>query len=148
MGLEENKAIARRFVECFGTGDLSRLEDFIAPDCHLHGPGTPSETGKGPERFRETVLRYRGAFPDIHLAIDDQIAEGDKVVIAWHAEGTMKGELLGMQPTGKHGQTTAVHIFRISNGKIHDARIEWDMLGLLQQMGIVPTSRPAERKAA
>jgi predicted ester cyclase len=82
LALEENKAIARRFVESFSTGDLSRAEEFIAPNCHLHGPGTPANSGKGPDRYRETVLTYRKAFPDIRLTIDDEIAESDKVVVS------------------------------------------------------------------
>ncbi len=147
MALEENKAIARRFVEGFATGDLSNAEEFIAPDMHLHGPGTPPDAGRGPDRYRGTVETYRKAFPDVRLTIDDVIAEGDKVAVTWHAEGTMKGELLGMKPTGKHGHTTVVHIFKINNGKIQDARIEWDMLGILTQMGIVEVPSRV-RKAA
>lgn len=148
MAFEENKALARRFIEGFSTGDLSHVDDFIAPDFDLRGPGTPPVTGKGPDRYRQTIQAYRNAFRDIRITIDDEIAEGDKVAVSWHAEGTMEGELLGIPPTGKRGHTSVVHIFQIRDGMIRDARIEWDMLGLLQQMGVSPAPGQSQRRAA
>jgi steroid delta-isomerase-like uncharacterized protein len=78
------------------------------------------------------------AFPDLKLMVEDQIAEGDKVVTRWSATGTHQGELLGIPPTGKQTTATGITIDRIQGGKIVETWTHWDNLGLLQQLGVVP----------
>ncbi|HEX9017369.1 MAG TPA: ester cyclase [Chloroflexota bacterium] len=147
MTSEDTKNIARRYLDGFNGTDLSRVEEFIAEDCSFHGPGTPPGL-TGPEGYRQIVEVYRRAFPDEHISVDEQIAEGEKVATSWHAEGTHRGELFGIQPTNKHGRTTAMHFFTVRGGKIRDAQIEWDMMGLMQQLGVVPMPGQGERRAA
>ena len=81
---------------------------------------------------------YRIAFPDVHFTIDDLIAEGERVVIRWTVTGTHKGELQGIAPTGKHVTVTGMVMSRFVKGKVEEDWINFDALGLLQQLGVVP----------
>jgi len=78
------------------------------------------------------------AFPDINVTIDDIIAEGDRVVVRMHTSGTQKGEFRGIPPTGKTAVITEMSIYRISEGKIAEAWVVSDWLGLMQQLGVIP----------
>jgi predicted ester cyclase len=88
------------------------------------------------EQFYATL---RAAFPDIHFMIEDQIAEGDRVVTRWSARATHTGEYQGISPTGKQLSVTGIDIDRIANGKVVECWPHMDELGLLQQLGVVPT---------
>lgn len=81
------------------------------------------------------------AFPDLHFTIEDQIAEGDKVVNRVIARGTHQGELMGIPPTGKQVIVTGITIDRIVGGKLEASWANWDFLGPLQQFGVVPSMR-------
>ena len=81
---------------------------------------------------------YRNAFPDLHFTIDEQIAEGDKVVTRWTAHGTNKGELLGMPATDKSTTVTGIAVDRIANGKIAESWGIFDQFGMMQQLGVIP----------
>jgi len=136
---EENKAIARRFLEeGFNTGDPTVADEIIDPNFSYHDPGTPP-LPSGPEGFNQLLSMYHEAFPDIHVTIEDLIAEGDKVVVRWTGGGTNTGEMMGMPPTGKAFKVTGVNTFRISGGKVVDTWVSFDTLGMMQQLGIVPT---------
>jgi steroid delta-isomerase-like uncharacterized protein len=100
----------------------------------------PGEEIHGPEGVKHFYTQLRNAFPDIHFRIKDQIAEGDKVVTHWTASGTHKGQFKGIQPTGKKFTVTAIDIDRIVDGKVKECWTNMDELGLLQQLGVIPTS--------
>lgn len=134
----ENKAIARRFVqEGFNTGNLAAVGEYIGPNFVNHDPGTPP-LPSGPEGYKQLVTMYRTAYPDLHLSVEDLLAEGDKVVVRWTARGTNTGELMGISPTGKQITVTGISIFAITGGKVVEQRTTWDTLGMLQQLGVVP----------
>ena len=134
----ENKAIARRFVqEGFNTGNLAVVGEYVGPNFVNRDPGTPP-LPSGPEGYKQLVTMYRTAYPDLHLTVDDLITEGDKVVVRWNARGTNKGELMGMPPTGKQITLTGISILAIAGGKVVEQRTNWDTLGMLQQLGVVP----------
>ena len=98
MSTESNKAIARRFLEeVFGQGKLAVADEIIAPDHVNGGPGAVPGIPPGQEGSKMLVTVYRNAFPDVHFTIDEQIAEGDKVVTRWTGRDTHKGELAGIQ---------------------------------------------------
>jgi predicted ester cyclase len=80
----------------------------------------------------------RTAFPDMHITIEDIITEGDKLVQRWVAQGTHKGELMGIVPTGKQVTITGINISRIVGGKLVEDWTEADMLGMMQQLGVIP----------
>ena len=137
MSTEENKANARRaFEEVMNKGDLSVANEIIATDYVGHAPGMPDF--KGPEGFRQYMTMMRTAFPDIHLTVEDTVAEGDKVVNRYTGRGTHKGELMGIAPTGKQITIAGMVISRYVGGKQVEAWVSSDMLGMMQQMGVVP----------
>jgi predicted ester cyclase len=105
-----------------------------------HDPATPPQMRdlRGPEMLKRTVSMYRAEFPDVRITVDDMIAADDKVVLRWHSEGTHRGELAGLAPTGAHGSVTGISIDRWNDGKIVEAWAEWDNLGLARQLGAAP----------
>ncbi|HXZ05471.1 MAG TPA: ester cyclase [Ktedonobacteraceae bacterium] len=138
MSIEQNKAIARQFFEdAYNTGNTALLEQLLAPT--YVDQKAPTGTPEGPQGIAEIITMFRSAFPDLHFKIEDQIAEGDKVVTRYTFSGTQQGELMGIPPTGKHVSISGISIYRITDGKMQQAWIEYDMLGMLQQLGIVPS---------
>lgn len=134
----ENKAIIRRYYEeLWNEGALEVADDVIAADCVIHDPVNPGM--RGPEGVKELVASYRDAFPDARFSMEDQIAKGDKVVTRWSARAAHKGELNGIPPTGEQVSVTGVDIHRLANGKIEEAWSHWDTLGLMQQIGAIPS---------
>ena len=139
MLTETNKTVSRRFLEeVFGKGKLNVLDEIIAKDHVNSGPGTIPGLPNGPEGSKQFVTAYRNAFPDLHLTIDEQIAEGDKVVTRWTGHGTHQGELAGLPATGKSSTVTGISIDRIVNGKIAESWGIFDEFGLMQQLGVIP----------
>ena len=133
-----NKALARRLVdEAFNAGRLDVTEELIASDFVGHDPSLPQEV-RGPAGVKELIAGYRAAFPDIHITIEDQIADGNLVVTRWSAKGTHQGELMGIPATGKQSTVTGITIDRIVGGRIAESWTNWDTLGMLQQLGVVP----------
>jgi steroid delta-isomerase-like uncharacterized protein len=144
MSIDTNKAVARRFlVEIFGEGKLAVADEIIAPDHINGGPGALPGLPPGPEGSKQFVTAYRNAFPDVKFTVDEQIAEGDKVVTRWSAHGTHKGELAGIPPTGKSAKVTGMGIDRIVNGKIVETWGVFDQFGMLKQLGVIPTPEPS-----
>ena len=141
---EQNKALARRSIEeIWNQGKLAVIDQLVASDATFHDPSVPGGKFTGPQGMKQFVQIYRGAFPDLRLTINDQIAEGEEVVTRWTATGTHSGELMGIAPTNKRATVTGVDIDRYQGGKVVEAWASYDMLGLLQQLGVVPTLAPA-----
>ena len=137
MSTEENKAKQRRvWEEIFNKGDLSLVPELFDTNYVYHGPmGMES---KGPDGFKQVVTMFRTAFPDLHITVDDMVAEGDKVVSRWTFRGTHKGEFMGIAPTGKQVTGPGILITHFVGGKEVEAWGSSDMLGMMQQMGVVP----------
>jgi len=115
MSTEKNKAVIRRVVEeVFNKGDMSVVPEFIAPDYVYH---SPFGEFKGPEGFKQMVAMTRAAFPDIHMKIDDMVAEGEKLAVRLSWEGTFKGKFGDIKPTGKQVNMTAAYFYRFKDGK-------------------------------
>ena len=134
---EQNKALVRRFFEdAWNTGNLALIDVIMAPDVVVHG--APPGARPGSQGIKHAVTMFRTAFPDIHMTIEDMLAEGDKVAIRLTATGTHKGELMGIAPTGKHVSITATAIYRFAGGKIQEGWVNRDDLGMMQQLGVVP----------
>ena len=85
------------------------------------------------------MLRYRRAFPDARYTIEEMIADQDKVVIRWSGTGTHLGELMGIPPTGRRVTVTGISIGRYEGGKLVEEWLNFDALGLFQQLGVIPT---------
>ena len=139
MSTEENKAIVRRINdEVWSEGHLDVIDELIADDFVATVVGAPEQI-RGPQGFREFVVMYRTAFPDLRITVDEQVAEGETIVTRWTATGTNEGELMGIPATGKQATTAGININRISGGKLVEGWGLFDQLGLLQQIGAVPT---------
>ncbi len=132
----ENKALVRRlFEEIWNKGNLSVADQIFATNYIHHDPSTP-DFGRGPESEKKRATLYRTAFPDLQLAIEDLVAEGDRVVTRWTARGTHRGELRGIAPTGKQFTVTGISIVRLSGGKLVEGWVNWDAQGLMEQLGV------------
>ena len=135
---EQNKTVVRRlFDELWNKGNLQVADEIIAPMYQHHDASTP-DLGKGPESEKKRVNLYRTAFHDFRLSIEDLLADGETVVARWSCRGVHKGELNGIAPTGKQFAITGVTICRFDHGKIVEGFVNWDALGLMRQLGVVP----------
>ncbi len=139
MTAEENKAVARRELqEIFSAnGNLDAAEDIYAQNYVSHQPAGDGDL-HGPEAIKMFAAGIRKAFPDLKITVEDQIAEGDKVVTRFRTRGTHQGELWGIPPTGKEVEITNMSMCRIEGGKMAE---EWpapDRLGMMQQLGFAP----------
>jgi steroid delta-isomerase-like uncharacterized protein len=136
------KASKRIFEEIFNQGRYETADELIHADALGHDPAIPEPT-RGPEGLKESVRGYREAFPDLHITIDQQVADGDFVATRWTGRGTHRGELFGISATGKESIVTGITIDRFKDGKIAESHTNWDTLGLLQQIGAIPTMATA-----
>ena len=141
MSTEANKAIVRRWVdEVLNRRDVSGQSvsyQLVAADFVRHFPGQPPIEGL--EAYRQFGTVYFSAFPDLQITPEDLIAEGDKVTMRYDWRGTHKGELMGIPPTGKQVITSGISILRVVDGKIAEQWDSFDNLGMLQQLGVIPT---------
>lgn len=138
MSAEENKALYLRMTEdVWNRGDLDAVDELCAPDVVIHSasPEMPS----GSEGAKATVSLNRSAFPDLKVENQFLIAEGDKVAGHWIMSGTHSGELMGMPATGKRIETYGISVLRIEGGKIAEIWGASDQLGLMQQLGAIPS---------
>lgn len=140
MSIEQNKATSRRwYLEIFNQGKLEVADEIHTAAYINYDPyAPPGGFGQGPAATKNVVALYRGAFPDVHFTIEDQIAEGDKVVTRWTARGTNAGSLNGVPPTGRKAAVGGISVERFDQGKLAETRVSFDMFGLLQQLGVVP----------
>ena len=134
---EENKAVLRRFYEeVWNEGNLDAIDEIISPNFTTHTP----QPGISPDRegVKQFVTAYQSAFPDVHVRVEDQVAEGDKVVTRFSAHATHQGELMGIPATGKEINITGIGLFRVEGGQIVEGWTEFDRMGMMQQLGVVP----------
>jgi steroid delta-isomerase-like uncharacterized protein len=135
MSTEDNKALARRAYEALNQRNLAIIDEVCAPDFVYH---SASATIRGLEAYKQFLSMYLSGGPDLHFTLEDQVAEGDKVVTRHTARGTHLGPFMGIPPTGKHVTATGIAIMGVANGKIVEEWANADDLGLLQQLGVIP----------
>ena len=134
--MSDNETLVRRFfTEVFNKGDLEAVETFTHPQHANHDPTAP-EVPTGPEGVRRLVELYRSAFPDIHFEHEDVVDLGDKVAHRWTFTGTHRGEIMGVEPTGRKVTVQGIEINRIADGKIAESWAISDALGMLEQLGV------------
>jgi steroid delta-isomerase-like uncharacterized protein len=142
MSAEENKALVERFVEEFwNEGNLSTADELMAPDAQIHLPAGEVVDVEGLQGFAGA---FRGSFPDWHSTFEELVAEGDRVAERWTGRGTHRGELQGIPPTGKRVEVPGSVFYRIVEGKIVEFRGQLDMMGMMQQLGAMPSPQHAE----
>lgn len=135
MSTEQNKANDRRIIEGLNQGNMNVFDELMVLNFVDHEAST---TMQGLEAFKQFVSAYLTAFPDLHFTIEDQIAEEDKTTLRYTARGTHRGDLMGIPPTGKQVTVTGIFITRWANGKAEESWLNFDALGMLQQLGVVP----------
>jgi steroid delta-isomerase-like uncharacterized protein len=139
--------IARRFIEeLWNDRNVGVLNELLTTDASTHDPNTP-DYGTGPEAFKKVFTLYTTAFPDARLTIDELIDAGDKVVTRWTARGTHKGDLRGIPPTGQKIEVAGITIYRIAGDKIAEQWGNWNALGMMQQLGVVPETEKLKKAA-
>src|ERR1044071_1558224 len=137
-----NKEIARRwFEEVWNQDRIELLPELMHPDAPIYDVGAPGEVRRGPEGFRPAYEKLKGAFPDIHFTIEEIIGERDIVALRWTARMTHRGPHLGFAPTSAQVTVSGMGFARVHDGKVAEAWNNWDMMGLLQQLGQI--SQPA-----
>ena len=128
--LENNKLLVRRLYEdCINPGKVELLAQLLADDF------VGSRGEKGPSEFANTIVALRKGFPDIRFELEDLIAEGDRVAVRWKFQATHMGAFVGVPPSRKQVTQTAIVIYQVREGKLIQAWLQADRLGLLQQIG-------------
>ena len=136
---ESNKTLIRRIAdEAISKGNFGVLDETLGPDYVYREPTVGEKKGKN--GLRELITMYRTAFPDLKMTVEEQAAEGDKVFTRWTATGTHRGELMGVPPSGKQCRVQGMVVSRIVNGKVVEDREIYDTLGMLRQIGALPTA--------
>lgn len=142
MSVAENKAIVRRYMdEVWNEGNLGVVDELFATNYVLHDPMPGLANNR--EGLKQRVIMMHTAFPDYHLTVEDLIAEGDKVAYRWMVRGTHQHELMGIAPTHKQVTVTGATISHIGVGKFVADWTEFDALGLMQQLDVIPPLGPA-----
>jgi predicted ester cyclase len=137
MTIEQNKDVVRRLVEeCVNRHRADLLDEFVGSALRVH-PGTPGTAPDtvGVDALRESFQRFRSTFPDLHITIEEMIAERDRVAARWTATGTHSGALAGIAATGNAVRWGGTDLYRLEGGKV----VEWwrndDFVWLLHQVG-------------
>jgi len=142
MSAEEIKALERRLFEEWNKSKealMALIDEYCAPDVIYHSAG--GREIHGLKNFKRFMSEVYSAFPDIHVTLDDIVVEGDKVAIRYTWTGTHKGEIGGIPPTNKKVKVSVIQIDQLVNGKFMEGWERSDTLGLMQQLGLVPTPK-------
>jgi predicted ester cyclase len=140
MSTKDLKALGRRLVGEFNKGKaaaMAVIDEMVAPNMVYHR-GT-SDDVRGIKDYKQSMDELFSAFPDMHWTIDDMIVEGDKVAVRYTMTGTHKGALMGIPPTNKKITISVIGIDRIAGGKFIEGWDRMDTLGMMQQLGVIPT---------
>ena len=134
----DNKAVVRRlYEEVWNKRKLEVINEIISPS-HALQASNIFGSSIGPEAYKRNALLFFAGYPDLHWTIEDTIAEKDKVVACWTISGTHKGDYLGVPATNKKISVDGMTVHHITNGKIMDSYVSWDIWGMMQQLGVVP----------
>jgi steroid delta-isomerase-like uncharacterized protein len=135
---EPNRQLVRRFFDDMCNGRRLDLADQLFTRSHVyHDPASPW-VSTGPDGMKGLIGAYHGAFRDARWHVHEMMDAQHAVITRWSGRGTHSGDLMGVAPTGKPVSVDGIWIHRVSNGTIAESWNVWDMLGLLQQIGVVP----------
>jgi len=146
MASKNERLVLRLFLELWNYGKLAVADEIFATNYVNHDPASP-DFGTGPEGVKQAVTLYRNAFPDLQLIVEHMIEEDQFVTTRFSSRGTHKGELRGIPPTSRSIQVDGIVIHRNSRGRIVEGWIAWDALGLMQQLGVIPTLEKVKPQA-
>lgn len=138
MSVEQNKQLARRFYEEVGNGrNPAAADELFAAGHKYHDPASPG-VADGPAGIANLLATYYTSYPDAHWTIEEIVATDDTVITRWTGSGTQKAALMGIPPTNKFVKVSGISFQRVRDGKIVETWNNWDALGMLQQLGVVP----------
>jgi steroid delta-isomerase-like uncharacterized protein len=142
---EENKEKVRRVLEeAFGQGKVEVIDEVLHSDFVCYDPNSEAGEVRGAETIKGEIGYFRQAFPDFFWRVEDQVAEGDKVVSRYTMGGTHQGEFFGVPATGKRVEITGIQIDRFDeSGELIEEWPEYDLLGAMKQMGAIPELQQA-----
>jgi len=140
----DSKRIVRRALE-EPWGNLDVFDELIDESYVSHDPAEPQPI-RGVQGAKDNVNQYLSAFEGAHIKVLDQIAEGDVIATRWEGRGRHTGELMGITPTGKEIVITGISLTRVANGKLVEDWTNWDTLGMLQQIGAIPSMETAQAR--
>jgi steroid delta-isomerase-like uncharacterized protein len=140
VSMEENKAVVRHFMEeAFGRGKPELVDELLDSDFARYDPYIEAGEVRGTQTVKDNIVWFRNAFPDLSCTVEDQVAEGEKVVSRWTLRGTHRGDFFGVAGTGNRVEFTGIQIDRFDeSGKIVEERAEFDLLGAMRQVGAIP----------
>jgi predicted ester cyclase len=135
---DSNKAAVRRlFEQGINEGDSAVIDELLADGYVNHDMPAPAP---GPEGLKQVVGQFRAAFPDMRVVVDGVLGEGDAVCTRGHLEGTHEGEFMGVPATGRRITVKYIDIWRMEGGKAVENWVQMDLLGLMQQLGAIPSA--------
>ena len=141
-----NKALVRRwFDEVWNKRQEGTVEKLMAANAVAHGLGEGDVDVRGPAQFKIFLRNMLGSFPDLHISVEDIVAEADKVMVRVLLEGTHQGGGLGIPATGRRIRVAGIVVVRITDGQIAEGWNSWDQLGLLRQIGAIPAQAGGDR---
>jgi len=144
MSIEQNKTVLRRVFAALNDRDLDNVVTLYSPDCCFHGWGPETLDVAG---YKAAMTAVLDAFPDSHFEPGDFIAEGDRVVVPHSLKGTHQAEFQGIPATGRSIAIDAVLVARLENGRAAELWLNADLLGLMQQLGAIPTATVHQEKS-
>ena len=134
MGIEEHKAVVRRFVgEVFVQGNGQAIDELVAEDFVGHTWGNADREG-----LKAAMRRVAQGLADVSFTIEDLIAEGDRVAVRLTASARHVGDFMGLPATGRSYEIGEIHVFRLRDGRIAEHWHQYDQLGMLRQLGAMP----------
>lgn len=139
MKLRTYETIAREFIQnVINEGRLDEIGNYVSSDSVHHELDSVPEYGRGPDGLAQFIDLYRWAFPDLHISVDDVVANGDQVITRWRLQGTHQNALMGVEASGRKVDVSGVRIDRIRGGKIAESWMHWEAMQLLEQIGALP----------
>ena len=138
MNDDNKKLVQRWFEEVWNQNRERVIDELLSPEGVGFGLAATDTEIHGPAEFKPLVRNMRSALPDLHIAVEDTVAEGDKVAVRLRVTGSHKGDGLGFPPTGRKMDVTAMTIIQFANGKLVHGWNNWDQLGMMQQLGMAP----------
>jgi len=139
MSTDQNTANARQFFESMlGKANWGMADDILASDVVMHHPSSPQPIA-GVKNVVGFLGAFRAGFPDMSMRVEFAFGDGEMVAVRWGMSGTHTAELFGIPPSGKPVKVVGISLLRFANGKVVEDWVSEDTMGLMQQIGVIPT---------
>jgi predicted ester cyclase len=143
VSAEDNEAVVRRWIEAYNDRDMQAEADVLALGYIAHVPGAPGPL-VGLEAWTQFSGSFAEAFPDLRRTVEDIFSAGEKLAARVASHGAHRGEFQGIPPTGKEAAFSRIEVNRVVGGKVEEHWVELDLLGLMQQLGVLPEPKQSE----